>query len=85
VSGGFPPELREITHPPLVALLAHVDRMPNATAGSGATDWANLPERMHFITDLFRCWHGRAELFTPPYDAAQVAAMRAGRRPDGNL
>jgi hypothetical protein len=85
VPGGFPPELREITHPPLVALLARVDPTPNATAGSGATDWASLPERMHFITDLFRCWHGRAELFTSPYEAAQVAAMRTGRRPDGDL
>ena len=85
VPGGFPPELREITHPPLVALLARVDPTPNATAGSGATDWANLPERMHFIADLFRCWHGRAELFTAPYTAIQVAAMRDGRRPEGDL
>jgi hypothetical protein len=85
VPGGFPPELREITHPPLVALLAKMDPTPNATAGSGATDWANLPERMHFITDLFRCWHGRTELFTPPYEPAQVAAMRAGHRPAGDL
>jgi hypothetical protein len=40
---------------------------------------------MHFITDLFRSSHSRADLFTPPYDAAQVAAMRAGRRPSGTL
>jgi hypothetical protein len=40
---------------------------------------------MHFITDLFRCWHGRAELFSAPYTAAQVAAMRESRRPDGEL
>ena len=85
VGGTFPPELREITHPPLQALLAKIDPTPNATARSGATDWADLPERMHFIADLFRCWHARAELFTPPYTADQVSAIRAGRRPTGDL
>jgi hypothetical protein len=85
VAGAFPPELQEITHPPLQALLAKIDPTPNATQRSGATDWADLPERMHFITDLFRCWHARAELFAPPYDPDQLAAIRAGRRPGGEL
>ena len=85
VGGTFPPELREIRHPPLEALLAKIDPTPNATARSGATDWADLPERMHFIADLFRCWHSRAELFTPPYTTEQIAAIRAGRRPGGEL
>ena len=65
--------------------LARIDPTPNATLRSGATDWADLAERMHFITDLFRCWHARAELFTPPYDAVQIAAIRDGRRPGGVL
>ena len=42
-------------------------------------------ERMHFIADLFRSWHGRTELYTAPYTAAQVAAMREGQRPAGDL
>jgi hypothetical protein len=46
---------------------------------------ADLDERMHFITDLFRCWQRRADLFTPPYDATQLAALRAGHRPAGDL
>ena len=85
VPGEFPPELRQLEHPALLALLATIDPTPNATARSGATDWADFRERMHYITDLFRCWHARAELFTPPYDATQVAVMRDGRRPAGNL
>ncbi len=85
VSGPVPPELRDIEHPPLRTLLASVDPAPNSTAGSGATDWASLPQRMHYITDLFRCWHSRTELFTPPYTDSQVTAMREGRRPDGTL
>jgi hypothetical protein len=85
VRGDFPADLREIRHEPLRALLATIDPTPNATSRSGATDWADLPERMHFIADLFRCWHMRTELFTPPYDATQIAAMRDGRRPGGRL
>jgi hypothetical protein len=85
VRGEFPPELREIRHHQLLTLLERIDPTPNATARSGATDWADLSERMHFIADLFRCWHARDELFAPPYDAAQVAAMREGRRPGGVL
>jgi hypothetical protein len=85
VSGVFPPELRDIEYPPLRALLSSIDPMPDATTGSGATDWAILTERMRFIADLFRCWHARAELFTPPYTPAQVEAMRQGRRPAGDL
>jgi hypothetical protein len=85
VRGEFPPELREIEHQPLRALLASIDPTPNATTGSGATDWANLRERMRFIAELFRCWHAKPELFTAPYSAAQVADMRMGRRPGGEL
>jgi len=85
VSGEFPPELRAIDYPPLRTLLASFDPTPNATAGSGADDWANLRQRMHYIVDLFRCWHARPELFTAPFTAAQVAVMREGRCPDGTL
>jgi hypothetical protein len=85
VRGEFPPELREIDHPPLRALLATIDPTPNATTGSGATDWSNLRERMRFIADLFRCWHAKPELFTAPYTAAQVAEIWQGRRPSGDL
>ena len=85
VVGEFPAELRELSYPPLVTLLATVDPTPNATRGSGATDWSNLQQRMHFIADLFRCWHARSELFSAPYTADQIAAMRRGQRPGGDL
>ena len=85
VPGEYPPDLRTIEHAALRVLLEQIDPTPNATAGSGAADWADLSERMHFIAELFRCWHARAELFTAPFTAAQVAAMRQGRRPDGDL
>jgi hypothetical protein len=85
VSGEFPPELRTIDYAPLRTLLTSIDPTPDSTAESGAADWANLRERVHYIADLFRCWHARPELFTAPFTPAQIAAMRDGRRPEGSL
>ena len=85
VSGEFPEELRVIEYAPLRTLLASIDPTPDSTAESGAVDWANLRERLHYIADLFRCWHGKPELFTAPFTPEQVTAMREGRRPDGSL
>jgi hypothetical protein len=40
---------------------------------------------MHLIMDLFRCRHEWDRLFEPPFTAAQVADMQAGRRPRAPL
>ena len=83
IRGEFPPELRQLEHTALQALLAKIDPTPDSTARTGATDWADLAERMHYIADLFRCWHARQELFSPPFTVAQVASIREGKRPPG--
>jgi hypothetical protein len=85
VPGEFPPELRQLDHTELRALLAKIDPTPDSTARSGATDWADLGERMHYIADLFRCWHARRELHSAPFTDAQVALIRQGKRPPGDL
>jgi hypothetical protein len=85
VRGQFPSELRQLVDPDLRALIGSVDPTPDSTLQSGAADWADLRERMHFIADLFRSSHGREDLFMAPYDSSQVAAMRAGRLPAGAL
>lgn len=81
----YPATLAQLTHPELTGLLAQIDPTPDSLAGSGTADWTDLPDRMHFITDLFRCYHDRPELFDAPFTPAQVARLRAGRRPDGRL
>ena len=81
----FPPALKQITLPDLQALLARIDPTPDSTRDTGAVDWSSLPERLHFIVDLFRCYHESAELFDPPFTAEQVAALKAGRLPEGRL
>ena len=60
-------------------------RRRTARAIPGAVDWSALPDRLHYIVDLFRCYHESADLFDPPFTAEQVAALKAGRLPEGRL
>ncbi len=81
----FPLSLRTITHPDLRELLGRIDPTPDAMLGTGAEDWADFPERMHYIADLFRGFQEDRGLLGPPFTPAQVVALRAGRMPSGRL
>jgi hypothetical protein len=83
--GGFPVSLQHIANPELQALLAHIDPTPDSPRGSGVQDWANLPDRLHFIADLFRFYAEAPGLFDPPFTPEQVTELKAGRRPAGEL
>lgn len=85
VPAQFPDSLKQITLPDLRALLDKVDPTPDSPRDSGAVDWSRLPDRLHFITDLFRCYHESADLFEPPFSAAQIADLKAGRFPQKPL
>ncbi len=85
VLGSFPDSLQQISLPDLRALLDQLDPTPDSTAGSGAVDWANLPQRLHFIIDLFRCYQESANLFDAPFAPDQVMDLKAGRLPEGRL
>jgi hypothetical protein len=76
----YPPALRHLTNADLMALLARIDPTPDSTRGTGTADWADLPQRLHFILDMFRCYAQSADLFNPPFSREQIAAMKAGRR-----
>lgn len=85
VPATFPPSLQHIALPELRALLERIDPTPDSTRDSGAMDWASLPDRLHFIIDMFRCYHEWPFLFEPPFTAEQIVALKAGRRPGGRL
>jgi hypothetical protein len=68
----FPAALAQLTEPGLLTLLARIDPTPDSTRESGALDWANLPERMHYIADLFRCCQDMPELFLPPLTGGEL-------------
>ena len=69
----------------LEALLARYEPVPPAVDDCGARDWSVLDQRMHYISHLFRGYHDRRELATPPFTPAQVERIRAGVVPDGDL
>lgn len=81
----FPASLAHADDAELHAFLARVDPTPDSVRDSGAIDWGDLRERMHFIADLFRCYHESSELLDAPFDAEQLFAIKAGRRPAGPL
>ncbi len=85
VPGSFPAGLRTIDNRELAALLGRIDPTPDTTRGSGARDWSNLRQRIHFIADLFRVYQERPALLSEPFTAAQVAVIKAGGRPAGRL
>lgn len=85
VPGEFPEMLRQIDLPELRALLARIDPTPDSTRDTGAVDWSRLDDRLHYIADLFRSTQQHPDLFDPPFTPEQVAALKAGQRPDGRL
>ena len=85
VIGTFPDSLQQIVLPDLCALLDQLDPTPDSTRDSGAVDWSSLPDRVHFIIDLFRCYQENADLFDAPFAPDQVMDLKAGRLPEGRL
>lgn len=85
LQGSFPLPLAQIANPRLKKVLADVDPTPDSLIDTGATDWANLRERMHFIADLFRCYQERAIVFEPPFTDRQVQELKSGITPAGTL
>jgi hypothetical protein len=74
LEGTFPDSLSTIHQPELKELLQNVDPTPDSLVQSGARDWANFDERMHFITDFFRIYHHHQPLFNPPLSDAELNA-----------
>lgn len=81
----FPDDLATATYPPLVELLARLDRTPNSLAGSAANDWAALIDRMNFVVDFFRSRQQDPAMYQQPFTDAQVEVIRAGGWPAGSL
>ena len=79
----YPEVLRVLSDEELAALVALFE--PSGVDHSGATDWSNLHQRMHYIIHLFRVFHEDRGLFAAPFTPPQVEAILAGVIPDGDL
>jgi hypothetical protein len=81
----FPQGLQTIELDDLRKLLA-VYRADGSTArGSGAEDWADILERMHFILTLFRSRQRDGRLFNQPFSSEQRTAISRGQLPNAPL
>ena len=85
LSGVYPAVLQSITNPDLIRLLEQIDPSRDSLADSGAVDWSNLSERLHYIVDLFRLYQQDGDLFEPPFSPDQIMEIKAGRLPAGAL
>lgn len=85
LTAAFPPQLEHISNLDLLALLARIDPTPDSTRETGTQYWGDLPDRLHFIVDLFRCYQLSAELSQPPFTPEQTVALKEGRLPEGPL
>ena len=81
----FSPSLKTLASTELLALLAQIDPTPDSLRETGAVNWADLLERLHFIADLFRCCHETKELHDPPFSIEQIKELQSGRLPGGRL
>ena len=77
----FARPLEQIRDPRLMAMLARTDATPNSLRESGALDWSDFTDRMHFITDFFRSYQQRQNLFDPPFTPEQVTLLKTGIEP----
>jgi hypothetical protein len=85
LSARFPENLKRITNSDLRTFLEQIDPTPDSLRETGAVDWADLPDRVHFIVDLFRCYEETLDLMEPPFTPDQVTEVKAGRLPSGPL
>jgi hypothetical protein len=81
----YPDALAHVSCTSLLALLSEIDPTPDSVAQSGAIDWADLRERIHFIADLFRCYHIEPMLYNAAFTPQQVEIMKEGKLPTGRL
>ncbi len=81
----YPKVLSCLSYKDLVELMAKIDTTPESLKESGAEDWADLTDRMHFITELFRCYQFDEQLYEPAFKPEQVEAMKRGEVPMGRL
>jgi hypothetical protein len=81
----FPPSLTSVDTPPdLAEIVKRFNRgapRGNDDIDTGALDWANLPDRMNFILNLFRSRQQRDDLFEQPFTDDDRASIDRYVRP----
>jgi hypothetical protein len=77
----YPPDLQELSNPAALAILEEFGADTPTAIGTGATDWSNLVQRMHYILVLFRSRQLESILLSEAFSSAQQSDLAAGRMP----
>ena len=81
----FPAGLETADLPTLIDALDAWDGTGGTGLDCGASDWANLHDRMTYIVNLFRSRQHTAALADAPFSDDQLAQMRELELPSGSL
>jgi len=81
----YPALLDPIDDPETAELLDQYEADRPGVAGTAASDWARLSDRMRYILDLFRSRQRDASLMDEPFTDEQRAAIVAGQPVPGKL
>ena len=81
----FSKELLQIANLKLKDLLVKIDPTTDSLKESGAVDWGDFKDRIHFIADFFRCYFEYPHMFDSPFTDGQVVILKGGNRPLGSL
>jgi hypothetical protein len=81
----FSQRLEHISTSELKELLNKIDLTPDSVKESGAKDWGELSDRIHFIADFFRAYFEHLQLYNKPFTDEQVKDFKVGKKPGGKL
>lgn len=81
----YPNNLIQLENRELIALLKEIRPSEKSIDGAGCNDWSNLKERLHFIANLFRCFHLSRDLFADAFTKQQLDEIEKGNMPPGLL
>jgi hypothetical protein len=81
ISFQYPSRLQHLHHSDVISFIARFDPTANSLKDTGATDWSDLAERLHYISDLFRCYHETECLFDPAFSKEELVLIESGKVP----
>ena len=81
----YPEALRVLVDVELHELVAGFEPASGLPDHSGAHDWADFRQRMHYIVHLFRVFHATEDLLGAPFTPEQVQQLETGVIPSGDL
>ena len=81
----YPEALRVLVDAELNQLVAGFEPTPGLADHSGARDWSDVHQRMHYIIHLFRAFHASEDIFSAPFTPEQLEQLEIGVIPSGDL